>query len=105
MVTLHVTTREGEERTVAAESGLSVMEALQAAGVGDILALCGGACSCATCHVIVDPAWIEKTGEPGEIEGELLDGSDHRQATSRLSCQIKVSAPLDGLKITVAPED
>ncbi len=105
MATLHVTTREGEEHTVEAENGFSVMEALQAASVGDILALCGGACSCATCHVIVAPEWIEKTGPAGEIEGELLDASDHKQETSRLSCQIKISPLLDGLKISVAPED
>lgn len=105
MATLCVTTREGDAHTVPAENGLSVMEALQAASVGDILALCGGACSCATCHVIVDPEWIEKTGPAGEIESELLDASDHKRATSRLSCQIKVSDAIDGLKITVAPED
>jgi len=105
MPTLIVTDRKGNEKAVTGDSGLSVMEVIRDNGFDELLALCGGSCSCATCHVIVDPAWADKVGEPHEDEADLLDSSDHRAATSRLSCQIPFTNALDGLKVTIAPED
>ena len=105
MPTLIVVDRKGNERAVEGDAGLSVMEVIRDNGFDELLALCGGSCSCATCHVHVDPAWMAKVGGPHPDEADLLDSSDHRTETSRLSCQIKFSADLDGLKVTIAPED
>ena len=105
MPKLIVTTRSGETREVEAASGLTVMEAIRDNGFDELLALCGGSCSCATCHVYVDEDWAAKVGGPHEDEADLLDSSDHREATSRLSCQIEFSDELDGLKVIIAPED
>lgn len=105
MPSLIVVDRQGNERTVTGEAGLSVMEVIRDNGFDELLALCGGSCSCATCHVLVDAAWAAKVGGPHADEADLLDSSDHRTDTSRLSCQIKFSNDLDGLKVTIAPED
>ena len=100
-----VTTREGNEIVLDAKPGLSVMEILRDGGVDEVLALCGGCCSCATCHVYVDAADSERTGVASPDEADLLDSSEHRNAQSRLSCQIAFTDALDGLRVTVAPED
>lgn len=105
MPKITVTDRSGAAREIEAAAGLSVMENIRDAGIEDLLALCGGCCSCATCHVIVDDAWIAATGEAGDDENDVLDGSDHRTAASRLSCQIEMTDRLDGLCVTIAPED
>ena len=105
MAEIFVTTREGKEIALAAKPGLSVMEIIRDGGIDELLALCGGCCSCATCHVYVDPAFVGATGKAGVDEDDLLDSSDHKQAGSRLSCQIPFTAALDGLKVTIAPED
>lgn len=100
-----VTTREGEERTITAGEGLSLMEVIRDAGIDELLALCGGCCSCATCHVKVDPAYAAILPPMSEDESDLLDSSDHRDDMSRLSCQISITSALDGLRVTIAPED
>jgi len=105
MPKLIVVDRKGNEKTVDGEAGLSVMEVIRDNGFDELLALCGGSCSCATCHVHVDAAWTAEVGIAGEDEADLLDSSDHRQANSRLSCQIPFTSALDGLKVTIAPED
>jgi ferredoxin, 2Fe-2S len=105
MPKLVVVTREGQESTVEGEAGLSVMEIIRDAGFDELLALCGGCCSCATCHVIVDPEWADKLPPMSADEDDLLDSSDHRSATSRLSCQLPLEDSLDGLRVTIAPED
>ena len=105
MPTLNVTNRSGEETTVDVGSGLTVMEAIRDNGFDELLALCGGCCSCATCHVHVDAGFADKLPEMSEDEDDLLESTDHRVATSRLSCQIPFTAELDGLKVTIAPED
>jgi ferredoxin, 2Fe-2S len=105
MPQLNIVTRDGTERTVEGRAGWSVMENIRDNGFDELLALCGGCCSCATCHVHVDPEWIEAVGPPKPDEDDLLDTSDHRVATSRLSCQIEFSAELDGLRVQIAPED
>ena len=105
MPKLVVVNRAGEEKTVEASAGLSVMEVIRDNGFDELLALCGGCCSCATCHVYVDPAFAGQVEPMSEDENDLLDSSDHRNETSRLSCQIHLTDALDGLKVTIAQED
>lgn len=105
MTAISVTLRDGSNQTLTAEGGVSVMEVIRDAGIDEMVALCGGCLSCATCHVIVDEDWFAKVGEPGPDESDLLESSDHRGPTSRLSCQIMVDPALDGLRVTIAPED
>jgi ferredoxin, 2Fe-2S len=105
MPSLNIVTRDGSERTVEARAGWSVMENIRDNGFDELLALCGGCCSCATCHVHVDPAWFDAVGPRKPDEDDLLDTSDHKIATSRLSCQIAFTAALDGLRVQIAPED
>ncbi len=105
MPEITVTTREGETSTLTAKLGATLMEALRDAGFDELLALCGGCCSCATCHVYVDSDTLGKLSAMSEDENELLDSTSHRKENSRLSCQIKLSDALNGLKATIAPED
>ena len=90
---------DGFKRTVEGELGSSVMRAAVDNGVPGIDADCGGECSCATCHVIVDEAWMEIVGRTGDQEEEMLDLNPDRHANSRLSCQIPVREELDGLVV------
>lgn len=105
MPKLVVVTRDGSIRTVEGEYGFSVMEVIRDSGIDELLALCGGCCSCATCHVHMDPAFVERIPPIREDENDLLDSSDYRNDRSRLSCQIIFSPELDGLRVTIAPED
>lgn len=105
MPKLIVVTREGEEREIDGQTGLSVMEVIRDAGIDEILALCGGCCSCATCHVHVDPDFAAKLPKMSEDENDLLDSSSERDANSRLSCQVQMTDDLDGLRVTIAAED
>ena len=105
MPKLIVTTRDGAVQELNGDVGLSVMEIIRDGGVDELLALCGGCCSCATCHVHVDPAFAAILPPMSEDEDDLLESSDHRVATSRLSCQLPFTPALDGLKVTIAPED
>lgn len=105
MVTIRVTTRSGQAVEVEGAEGLSVMEAIRDAGIDELLALCGGCCSCATCHVHVDEEWIGKLPTIGDDEIDLLDSTDHRNAFSRLSCQIELTPELNGIAVTIAEED
>ena len=100
-----VVDQSGAERTVEASVGHSLMEVIRDNGFEELLALCGGACSCATCHVHVDPAYFDKLSAMSADENDLLDSSDTRDAFSRLSCQIAMSDALDGIKVTIAQED
>ena len=90
----------GASRTVDGEIGSTVMETAIKNGVPGIEAECGGACACSTCHVYVDEAWREKTGEPSPMEEDMLDFAFDVKPNSRLSCQIKVTEALDGLVVT-----
>ena len=105
MPKLIVVTRDGEERELMGETGLSVMEVIRDAGIDEILALCGGCCSCATCHVHVDPEFAAKLKPMSEDENDLLDSTSDRDDYSRLSCQIDITDALDGLKVRIAAED
>lgn len=90
----------GQERTIDAEVGLSVMDAAVKHAVSGIDADCGGACACATCHVYVAPAWLDRVGPKGPTEAEMLDFAQGAQDNSRLACQIKITPDLDGLEVT-----
>ncbi len=92
---------DGTKHDVEASNGMSVMEAALKNMVPGIDADCGGACACATCHVYVEPDWVEATGERSEMEEDMLDFAFDVQDNSRLSCQIKVSDALDGLAVKV----
>ena len=105
MPQLTVVTRDGTEKTVPARAGLSVMEIIRENGFDELLALCGGCCSCATCHIHVDGEWLGRLPAMGGDEDDLLDSSDSRASNSRLSCQLRFSAELDGMRVTIAPED
>src|ERR1043165_7002389 len=89
----------GKEHVVDAPVGQTVMEAAVKHAVPGIDADCGGACACATCHVYLDEAWRDKTGDPSGVEQSVLDFPNDVDPTSRLSCQIKVSDALDGLVV------
>ena len=90
---------DGTEHVIDVKTGLSVMEGAVKNNIPGIDADCGGACACATCHVHVDAAWIEKTGQASVMEESMLDFADNVTETSRLSCQIPVSDVLDGLVV------
>ncbi len=91
----------GTEHVVDAEVGMTVMEAAIKNKVPGIEAECGGACSCATCHVYVTDSWRKTTGEPEEMEEDMLDFAFDVRESSRLSCQIRVTDELDGLVVHV----
>ena len=96
---------DGTEHRIEVEDGLSVMRGAVDNGVPGIDADCGGQCACATCHVFVDEAWLARTGGKGEQEESMLSFAATAQPNSRLSCQIEMTAALDGLRVTIAPED
>ncbi|MDH3351346.1 MAG: 2Fe-2S iron-sulfur cluster-binding protein [Gammaproteobacteria bacterium] len=99
MVTITYIEFDGTEHVVDVPAGMSVMEGAVNNDIPGIEAECGGMCSCATCHVYVDPVWAEATGSPGDIEQGMLDSALDLQDTSRLACQIAISDELDGLII------
>jgi 2Fe-2S ferredoxin len=105
MPKLIVTLRDGTTQEIEGEEGLSVMEVIRDAGIDELLALCGGCCSCATCHIHVDPAFADRLPPMSEDENDLLDSSDFRDENSRLSCQVPFGAAVDGLSIRIAEED
>lgn len=105
MISLQIETLSGETREIQVKPEGSLMEAIRDNGFGDLLAACGGFCSCATCHVIIDADLAPALAALSDDEDTLLDGSDHREASSRLSCQIPLSDALDGLRLRIAPAD
>lgn len=105
MASIIVTDRAGDEHTLAAGSGMTVMEIIRDAGIDELLALCGGCLSCATCHAYVDDAFAERLPAMSSDENDLLDSSVHRNSASRLSCQLPFDSSLDGLRVTIAPDD
>lgn len=105
MPKLSIVDREGRTRTIEAQAGRSLMEAIRDAGIDELLALCGGCLSCATCHVYVGEAQAGGLEPMSEDENDLLESSDHRRPDSRLSCQIMVTDALDGLVVEIALED
>jgi ferredoxin, 2Fe-2S len=92
---------DGSQQTIDAADGQSIMEAATNNLVPGIVADCGGGCSCATCHVYVDPAWAAKLTPPDDIEQAILEGAIDPNERSRLSCQLRMSDGLDGIVVHV----
>lgn len=105
MAIIKATDRAGNVHEIEAETGISLMLNLRDRGNLDVAAICGGQCSCATCHVYVDEAWMDQVPAQEADERELVSESGHYKSNSRLSCQIEMSDDLDGLVVTLAPED
>ena len=99
MPKIHFVNHAGDSQEVEVEAGTSVMQAAIDNGIDEIVAECGGACSCATCHVYVDEAWVAKVDGASDIEKDMLECVLDPQDTSRLSCQISVGDDLDGLVV------
>ena len=104
-IQLHVQDLAGDTRVIEGTIGNSLMEIIRSSGIDDIPAFCGGCCSCASCHVHVDPAFAAMLPAMSQDEDDLLESSAHRSAGSRLSCQIPASAALSGIRLTIAPEE
>jgi ferredoxin, 2Fe-2S len=94
---------DGFRRVINAPVGITLMEAAMQNGVQGILALCGGACACGTCHVYVDATWLPRLQDKEEMEEGMLECAWEPGENSRLSCQIHITADLDGLEVTVPP--
>ena len=101
MVQITYVEHDGTKHVVDSQTGVSLMQAAIDNLVPGIDADCGGECSCATCHVMVNENWLEKVGPPGEMEESMLDLNPERQENSRLSCQVEVSEELDGLRVSM----
>ena len=93
---------DGRAITLDVPEGTSLMEAATQRGVPGIIGECGGSMSCATCHVVVDTGWSDRAGGPSPFEEDMLDITEAgRQPSSRLSCQLKMNAALDGIVVSV----
>lgn len=104
MPNIIVVNREGEKQSVEMISGSNLMQSLRDEGYEELVSMCGGNCACATCHVYVDritPGMVK----PSVDESDLLAMSLHRTDNSRLACQVVVSDAMDGMEVTLAPED
>jgi len=105
MPQITIVNHAGETISIEAPTGRTLMEVIRDNGFDEMLALCGGCCSCATCHVHVDAAYMDKIPPMSEDESALLESSDHRNEFSRLSCQIPVTDSLAGAIVTIALDD
>ena len=104
MTLLRVVDRDGNEHEVDANTGFTLMENLRDLDYG-VGAICGGMCACATCHVYVDAAWVGKLPAAHSDETDLLRDLSTRRENSRLSCQVKFTPDLAGLKVEIAPDE
>ena len=104
MPKVRVIDRDGKERELDAPNGASLMEPLRDMDDG-VAAICGGMCSCATCHVYVDEEWVAKIPPPMSDETDMLGDLTTRKINSRLSCQVMLNDSLSGIKVSVAPEE
>ena len=105
MAKIHIINRAGKKHAIEGKVGASLMEALRDNDM-DVEAICGGCCSCATCHIYVDDAWIDKLPAMSEDETELVKETEHYKGeNSRLSCQIHITDEVSGISLTVAPEE
>ncbi|MGB5491166.1 MAG: 2Fe-2S iron-sulfur cluster-binding protein [Woeseiaceae bacterium] len=105
MPTIIYVTTDGQRHEVAVENGYSIMEGAINNNIEGIVAECGGACACATCHAYIDEQMLEKLPEMDDMEDSMLDAAYERKANSRLTCQIEVSDELDGLVVQVGEND
>jgi 2Fe-2S ferredoxin len=103
MPTIHFLSHDGSATTVVASAGLTLMEAARQNDVPGILADCGGACACATCQVVVDPAWAAALQPPSELETAMLDLDPADDRAVRLACQIRLSDGMEGMIAHVPP--
>lgn len=101
---IHFSTHNGERRTVETPGGVTLMEAAIQNGIEEIDAICGGSCACSTCHVYIGKPWQAIVGEHDELEGDALELAPGRRAASRLSCQITLTAEMDGLEVELPEE-
>ncbi|MDX1692301.1 MAG: 2Fe-2S iron-sulfur cluster-binding protein [Ketobacteraceae bacterium] len=104
MALIKVTNLKGEKSELDAPNGDTLMEALRDNGYDEIEAICGGVCSCSTCHVYIEGGWMDKLGERSEDEYQLVSSTEHFRDNSRLSCQITVTDEMDGLEVTIAEQ-
>lgn len=105
MATIHVINRAGEKHEIEGKAGATLMEVLRDNDM-DVEAICGGCCSCATCHVFIDEEWAGKLPARSEDEQELVEETEsYKEANSRLSCQIAITDDLNGLSLVIAPEE
>ena len=104
LIKITVTDRAGQQHEVAGFENLSIMETLRELDYG-VSAICGGQCACATCHVYINQSWQEKLPAQSTDEEDLLGDLDYRQENSRLSCQIILNPVLEGIHLTLAPEE
>ena len=102
MGSVHATDRDGDEHTLEARAGYTLMEILRDGGL-PIEAICGGQCICSTCHVYVDAAWAARLAPRAADEQVMVEDSGHYQDNSRLACQVPYSDALDGIRLTLAP--
>ena len=105
MSIITVITRDGASVALDGQPGVSIMEHIRGSGIDELLALCGGACSCATCHVYLEHDAPASAPALSDDENELLEGTGHRRANSRLSCQIPFSDMLGCVTVRIAPEE
>lgn len=105
MPKIFVTMRNGEEREIEAPLNLTLMECIRDAKIDELEALCGGCLACGTCHVYVNPEFADLIPPRSEDEEAMLEASDHLTEKSRLSCQIRMTDALEGIRLTIAPED
>jgi 2Fe-2S ferredoxin len=105
MAKVLATSRSDELHPLRVDADCTLMEAISDGGIDELQAVCGGCCACATCHVYIDPAFVEHLPPMTEDENGLLGGISQRRDTSRLACQIRLGDSLDGLKVTIAPEE
>ncbi|MEZ5498772.1 MAG: 2Fe-2S iron-sulfur cluster-binding protein [Steroidobacteraceae bacterium] len=104
MALLRVVDRDGIEHEVDGKSGLKLMETLRELDYG-VAAICGGMCSCATCHVYIDSEWLERLPTPMSDEAELIAELAEKRDNSRLSCQVEFTDELAGMRVTIAPDE
>ena len=104
MIKINVTDRDGQAHQIEAQPGETLMEALREHDWG-VAAICGGMCSCGTCHVFVADTWVDKLGEKDIDEEDLVDMLEFGQANSRLSCQVRLESEHDGITLELAPDE
>ena len=105
MAIMRVTDRDGQVHEVEGRPGLKIMETLRELDYG-VTAICGGLCSCATCHIFIEPAWMPRLPSPQGDEKELLvELQNYDSSRSRLSCQVDFTEALDGLPLAIAPDE
>ncbi|KWF30814.1 2Fe-2S iron-sulfur cluster-binding protein [Burkholderia pseudomultivorans] len=105
MAKIWLKTRAGEEFEIPGEAGYSLMEVIRNNSFDELLAMCGGSCSCATCHIYVDGAFADRLTPMADDEKAILEASAHFNVRSRLSCQIPFTEELAGIRVQIAPEE